>query len=259
MTRSIFYLSGKTIAAAVAAAAISVLFCQDVLAQFPSLLNSGNRSKRDSSVPTTVTAITMDFDMENNIITLLGDVVVDDPEITIECNRMKIFLEEKSDSGTSANTPTEENIAESSSASSSTENTDIPPSAVSSSTDESAETQAGNEEEAENTSGSEDMISGGGKQIDRIECLGDVVITRKPAPDETPDQEQRATAGKAVYFYKDSIIELTEKPVIYTQDKKISGRTITINLNQGGRIRLTHGTIVDYEQTSAPDTENTRQ
>ncbi|MBE6407240.1 MAG: hypothetical protein J6S98_10125 [Lentisphaeria bacterium] len=54
-----------------------------------------NNRDRSSDIPTTITAMSMDVDMGRNIATLRGDVLVDDQEMTIRCEKMLIFFEEK--------------------------------------------------------------------------------------------------------------------------------------------------------------------
>jgi len=60
----------------------------------PSFLGSSAQSAK-SDHPTVITAMTMDFDLENNLADFMGNVVIDDSEMVIECDRMKIFLDDK--------------------------------------------------------------------------------------------------------------------------------------------------------------------
>ena len=52
-------------------------------------------SDEDKDQPTNITASAADIDLENNIITLIGNVVVDDGSSKITCNKMTVYLEEK--------------------------------------------------------------------------------------------------------------------------------------------------------------------
>ena len=260
-------LSKRIAAAVVAVLVISAFFVPEVNAQIPSLLNTGKRSKRTVNTPTTITAITMDFDIENNEATLLGDVVVDDPDIRIECNRMKIFMEDKK----SSNSP-EQPTAQSAKPGTAADKKQNGQSAAAAPQQKGAvqtspesskaakdpkvssdQPRTKDKKQGDGSSRKEDKSSDGGKQLVRIECVGDVIITRKPAEGESPDQEQRATAGKAIYYFKDSIIELLDKPVVYADNKKITGRAITVDLEQGGRMKLTLGKIEDYTETPLLD------
>ena len=63
----------------------------------PSLFGKERANNRDRSadIPTTITATSMNVDMGNNIATLMGDVFVDDQEMTIRCEKMTIHFEDK--------------------------------------------------------------------------------------------------------------------------------------------------------------------
>ena len=252
----------KTLLAAVAAVTISALVIPETQAQLPNLLNTGKRSKRTVNTPTTITAITMDFDIENNEATLLGDVVVDDQDIKIECNRMKIFLEDKKEESKKENQKADKKApadANAKTAQADTKSADVKAEKAQDSASKTDNKSAVSSDKKAAVNGKADKkedkskSSDGGKQLVRIECVGDVIITRKPGEDEGQDQEQRATAGKAIYYFKDSIIELLDKPVVYADNKKITGRAITINLEQGGRMKLTLGKIEDYTETPLLD------
>ena len=54
-----------------------------------------NNTKRNKDIPTVITARTMDVNMKKNRADLLGDVFVDDQDLTIRCNRMVIIFEDK--------------------------------------------------------------------------------------------------------------------------------------------------------------------
>lgn len=56
-----------------------------------------NNTKRNKDIPTVITARTMDVNMKKNRADLLGDVFVDDQDLTIRCNRMIIFFEDKAE------------------------------------------------------------------------------------------------------------------------------------------------------------------
>ena len=65
----------------------------------PSLFGKERANNRDRSadIPTTITAESMEVDMGNNIATLMGDVFVDDQEMTISCEKMTIHFEKEKD------------------------------------------------------------------------------------------------------------------------------------------------------------------
>lgn len=78
--------------------AIAVFCSVDIAAQgMPALFGKGraNNKDRSSDIPSTITAMSMDVDMGKNIATLLGDVFVDDQDMTIRCEKMLIFFEDE--------------------------------------------------------------------------------------------------------------------------------------------------------------------
>ncbi|MCP4180074.1 MAG: hypothetical protein GY756_20110 [bacterium] len=62
-----------------------------------SLLSPGNSksSKNEEKVPTIITSKTMDIDMKSNIITLTGNVFVNDPKATINSDQMIVYINKK--------------------------------------------------------------------------------------------------------------------------------------------------------------------
>ena len=62
-----------------------------------SLLSSGKSkdSKNKKKGPTIITSKTMDIDMKSNIITLTGNVFVDDPKATINSDQMIVYIDKK--------------------------------------------------------------------------------------------------------------------------------------------------------------------
>lgn len=67
------------------------------------------------------------------------------------------------------------------------------------------------------------------KRLDRIECYGDVVITRAAVPGESLDKLQQAFANKAVYNVSKNLITLQENPVVVYGVNKLVGDEIQIN------------------------------
>lgn len=69
----------------------------------------------------------------------------------------------------------------------------------------------------------------GSKEVSKVECIGDVVITRKvDDPEEKEKGAQRALSGKADYDVKSGVIVLTEDPVIFRGNDKIKGQKIIL-------------------------------
>ena len=78
----------------------------------PSLFGKerAHNSDRSADIPTTITATSMNVDMGKNEATLMGDVFVDDQEMTISCEKMTIHFEkEKDESAKQDNAAKEEN------------------------------------------------------------------------------------------------------------------------------------------------------
>lgn len=69
-----------------------------------------------------------------------------------------------------------------------------------------------------------------GKEVVKIECIGDVVITRKQVEIAgTPPERQQAFAGKAVYLIKEETITLTEDPVLVNGMNRLMGERIILH------------------------------
>ena len=90
-----------------------------------------------------------------------------------------------------------------------------------------------------------DMNPEGNKQVTRIECVGDVVITRNSGEKVAGSNVQKAFAGKAVYDLPADTITLTENnPVIVSGGSRLSGEQIIVDIkteriNVLGRVSVT--------------------
>lgn len=161
----------------------------EMKAQFPGFdFHSGN-STRNRNQPTNVKAESMDIDMNNNRVTLIGNVDVDDQDMNIKCRKMILFF--------------------------------------------SADKEKGKKDTGAKKKKNDSM---GSRKIDKIECIGDVEITRSTGSGKER-QLQKAYAGKAVYFLVDNRITLTEKPVVTGNGSVLRGEFITID-TQTGRISI---------------------
>ena len=88
----------------------------------------------------------------------------------------------------------------------------------------------GNAEKDKSDAGS-DMNPEGNKQVTRIECVGDVVITRNSGEKVAGSDVQKAFAGKAVYDLPTDTITLTENnPVIVSGGNRLAGEQIIVNI-----------------------------
>ena len=70
-----------------------------------------------------------------------------------------------------------------------------------------------------------------GKEVVKIDCIGDVVITRTmvDAPVGQAKENQQAFAGKAVYLIKEETITLTEDPVLVNGPNRLMGERIILH------------------------------
>ena len=165
---------------AVLAAVSLMLFCTDAFGQLQlfSVSTSEKEKKDRSEEPTIINSDAMDIDMARDMVTLLGNVDVQDPEMNIKCRKMVIYLgkSEKKDKPKTGDEVRDEQV---------------------------------------------------GKEVVKIECIGDVVITRKQAEVANGVKEnQQAFAGKAVYMVKEETITLTEDPVLVKGMNRLMGERI---------------------------------
>jgi len=151
--------------------------------------NIGGITEDESDTPTEITANSADIDLENMIITLIGNVVVDDTSTRITCNRMEIYLEEDAADtlvGT-AERPEELSAKE-------TE-------------EQTAEQAGGDEDSAEDDDSGDDEDK---KNIRKIICIGDVVCTKRADKDDPDGQDQIAISGNAEFDVLKDLIILTK-------------------------------------------------
>ncbi len=78
--------------------AILLATAGDIFAQGSLFGGSGERGDRDKSKPTEITSDTMDIQSAQNMAVFTGNVIVKDQELTITCDKMTIFLEDKAKS-----------------------------------------------------------------------------------------------------------------------------------------------------------------
>jgi len=146
---------------------------------------------------TDITSDSADIDLENSIITLYGNVTVNDGKNLITCNKMEIYLEEDAaDSlvGT-AEKPVESPAKDQGKEDSQPKEAD----------------DAGNGAGAD-SAGTEDEEEDEKKNIRKIVCIGDVVCTKRADGDgdDSEGQEQIAISGKAEFDVRKEIIVMTE-------------------------------------------------
>lgn len=197
-----------------ASAAVPALHAQGFGGMFSGFQMNGVTEEQESS--TVITASAADIDLENNLITLIGDVVVDDEANKITCNKMLIYLEEDSaDSlvGT-ADKPAEK------------KETSAKPAAATA----SGGTAAQNDDEEED--------EGDKKNISKIVCQGDVVYKKRANPDNPKSQDQIAMSEQADYDAREETIVMTGNPVMMQGTNKMYGDRIEILIKEGNRMRV---------------------
>ncbi|MCP3965574.1 MAG: hypothetical protein GY750_12830 [Lentisphaerae bacterium] len=141
--------------------------------------------------PTVITSDYMDLNYAGNLGIFVGNVHIDDASMNLDCKKMTLYLVDTLKDKTAATEPKPVKPVE------------LVPSTISTS---------------------------GKKQVERIICVGDVVVTRRNG---TTDVSERALAGRAVYLLKNSCITLSEdNPIIIRGRDSISGREMTVWLDQ---------------------------
>ena len=139
----------------------------------------------DDNSPVDVSANVADIYLEKNIITLLGNVIVDKKGTRITCNKMEIFLKDKSEEPSDKEKADKEKETK----------PEAKPTAVS----------AVKTDEKPKKDGKED--DGMNQNISKLVCTGDVVY-RQQKPDN-PDDDSLALANKGDYDETTGIIVMT--------------------------------------------------
>ena len=206
---------------AAAAAFQPALHAQGFGGMFSGFQMNGVTDENETEASTVITASAADIDLENNIITLIGDVVVDDKSSKITCNKMTIYLEEDAaDSlvGT-ADKPAD-------SADKKEEKAEPAPAVV------SADGKVMGEDDEK------DEKDDDSKNISRIVCSGDVVYLKRANPDDPDGQDQIAMSEHADYDARKEIIVMTGNPVMMQGSNKMYGDRIEILIKEGNRMRV---------------------
>ena len=144
----------------------------------------------DSDTPTEITANSADIDLELKVITLVGDVIVDDTETRITCDKMEIYLEEDAADTLvgKADRPEEAGSSDKMDAG-------------------SKANDAGEKDGDKDSSDADEDEKEDRKNIKKIVCLGNVICTKYAgSPDE---KDQVAMAEKAEYDVNREIIVMT--------------------------------------------------
>jgi len=180
--RSILISTGIIIAAAMLQ---PHLHAQKIGGMFSGLQMNGITNDEEDT--TEITSDSADIDLENNVITLYGNVTVNDGTNLITCNKMEIYLEE--DAADSLVGTAEKPVDPSADKQEKQKTADD----ADDDADESA-SETGDEEEEEK------------KNIRMIVCTGDVVCKKKADKDDPDGQDQIAMSDRAEFDVRKEII-----------------------------------------------------
>ena len=185
-------------------------------------------SDDDEEHSTNITAAAADIDLDNNIIILIGNVVVDDGASKITCNKMTIYLEEEVEEPEPAATASDAAPA-TSAYGYGYANTAPSPAAVSA--------------DGTNTNDEEDEEEDENKSISKVVCEGDVEYIKRAAPG---GQDQIAKSENAEYdAHKEEIVmtgspngDASGRPLMMQGSNKMYGDEIRILIKEGTRMRV---------------------
>ena len=183
-------------------------------------------SDADEEHATNITAAAADIDLDNNIIILIGNVVVDDGASKITCNKMTIYLEEEVEEPEPAATAT---AAAPATSAYGYANATPSPAAVSA--------------DGTNTNDEEDDEEDESKSISKVVCEGDVEYIKRAAPG---GQDQIAKSENAEYdAHKEEIVmtgspngDAGGRPLMMQGSNKMYGDEIRILIKEGTRMRV---------------------
>ena len=179
-----------------------------------------NDSSDDEEHATNITAAAADIDLDNNIIILMGNVVVDDGASKITCNKMTIYLEEEVEDASEE--PAAKNVPE------------LAPAAVSANGTNKDENADYEDEEDDS------------KSISKVVCVGDVVYVKRANPNNPNGQDQIAKSEQAEYDAHNEEIIMTGspdgnkdgRPLMMQGANKMYGDEIRILIKEGTRMRV---------------------
>ena len=157
-------------------------------------------SKTSTSGDVGVTSDTMFIDFENNVVTLEGNVKVNESRFNIDCNKLILYIKEGAVDGLS--------------------DRDLIKGVAGKTEPKQPEPKkdAAKDKKDENQ-----------QALSKVVCIGKVVITRKLSKEDLAKGAQVAKAGKAVYDMNTQQIVLSEdKPSIARGNDIITGKTITL-------------------------------
>jgi len=204
------------------------------------------RGNGDAKTPTVITANAMDVDLENNLTTLIGSVVIDDAKTRITCDKMVIYFEEK---GMDTLTGKTDSKAPASAVSGEEKAKETGKPAETVKPAETAKPAAKDDEDDEKLpemKSVKDDEESTSKKISKIVCTGDVVYVKRADKSSNPNaKDEIATADKATYDVEKDIIVMTGNPVLLKGKDKMNCDRIDIFMKEGNRM-LAYNPVVRY-------------
>ena len=167
-----------------------LISCLLLAAALPLVAQISLDSKNREGQPILINSDAMNVDLEKGIATFYGNVIVNDPDVLITCKKMVLYQEPKNK------------------------------------TKDKKQKELKKKKKSEKKSkkkDSKDPFDSENSKLERIECIDNVVITRK----NTEGKNQWGTCGKAIYFHKEGSITMSIDPVLYQDDSKITGIRLT--------------------------------
>ena len=199
----------RTLLTAIGIAAVAAVFPLSLHAQgfgvFSGFNISGVSDSEDDdseTPPTEITANSADIDLEQKVITLVGDVTVDDTETRITCDKMEIYLEEDA-------ADTLVGKAEKPGESSGKKDARQDQSAEATKKNGEDKDAAGAGKQDESGGESEDEEDEDRKNIKKIVCLGNVICTKYADRNNPGEKDQIAMSEKAEFDVNKEIIVMT--------------------------------------------------
>ncbi|MBR2426191.1 MAG: hypothetical protein IKB16_05550 [Lentisphaeria bacterium] len=203
-----------------ALAILGGMVCADICAQttaaMPAFFSRKKSDSKRAEAPTIVEAATMNIDMNNDKCTLLGNVIVDDQDAKITCDKMIIYLEDRPDAAK--------------------DKKKVDPKNKKKQTEDAA----------------------GGKQLVKVECIGEVVITRRADPKDPNAKEQVSTSDYALYDVKKEEMILTGRPVLTSGTDRLDCEKLIIHMDTG-KVYVFMPVVTYYGDTQMPQQNSNKK
>lgn len=168
------------------------------IGEIPELIDNSRPQKREKN-PTVITSKTLTVDANKNTAEFIGNVIADDDDVVMHCDKMVIYIET------------------------------LPDTAIK----KDSKKPAAKKDQKDPLS---DLSGGGKRQVNRIECIGNVLIIRKMTGlDGKPSDDQRSISDKAIYYVPQEKFVLTgeKRPIVHSGKETLSGTQIRLYRDTG--------------------------